>query len=39
MEDLAQTAHARALHTYLKRALKDKFAGLAAVKIAEAALS
>ena len=39
MDDLARTAQLRALHTYLKKALKEKYAGIAAAHIANAEIA
>jgi len=39
MDYLARTAQLRALHTYLKKALKEKYAGIAAAHIANAEIA
>ena len=39
MEELSRTAQLRALHTYLKKALKEKYAAIAAAHIANAEIA
>jgi hypothetical protein len=39
MDELARTAHLRALHTYLKKALKEKYAHIVAAHVANAEIA